>query len=88
MDQLYPQGYYFIHDNSKVHIAAQNWMKGQNFNLIKFPTDSQISSQSRTSGDIQSSCCKGQLKNRGKSTKELTQQLENHHSTRKPLSIF
>ena len=38
MDRLYPQGYYFIHDNSKVHIAAQNWMKGQNFNLIKFPT--------------------------------------------------
>ena len=38
MDDLYPEGYYFLHDNSQVHVSTENWMKGQNFNLIKFPT--------------------------------------------------
>jgi len=38
MDQLYPDGYHFIHDNLRAHTSAEEWMKSAQFDIVKFPT--------------------------------------------------
>ena len=36
MDELYPVGQYFQHDNSKARKAAEAWMTGQGFDILDF----------------------------------------------------
>jgi len=38
MDELYPNGYLYQHDNSSVHVAAEDDMKRQKFKFMEFPT--------------------------------------------------
>ena len=38
MDNLYTNGYYFQHNNSKAHKAAEIWMTGQGFDILDFPS--------------------------------------------------
>lgn len=38
MDQLYPYGYNFVHDNLKVHTSAEDWMVDEGFQILHFPT--------------------------------------------------
>lgn len=38
MDELYPRGYDYHHDNPYVHTAAEEWMLGQHFKIGNFPT--------------------------------------------------
>ncbi len=42
MDELFPKGYNFQHDNLKAHTSAENWMKGQGFKILDFPTYSPV----------------------------------------------
>lgn len=38
MDQMFPRGYNFQHDSLPAHVAAEDWMLEQNFDLVDFPT--------------------------------------------------
>ena len=38
MDELYNDGYYFQHDNYRVHTTCESWMKEQHFCMVNFPT--------------------------------------------------
>jgi len=38
MDDLYPGGWYFIHDNHSSHVASEKWMEDQGFGHVVFPT--------------------------------------------------
>ena len=38
MEELYPHGFSFMHDNSSVHIASEPDLEKQGLNLIKFPS--------------------------------------------------
>jgi len=38
MDDLFPDGFLFQHDNYSVHMSAEEEMKRQNFNMLNFPT--------------------------------------------------
>ena len=65
MNQLYPQGDDFIHDNSKVRIDVKNWMKRQNFNLFKFTTySSDLSPIENLCGTLKETVAKDNQKQR------------------------
>lgn len=38
MDDLYPEGFYFQHDNHKTHTASENWLNDQDVVPLQFPT--------------------------------------------------
>ena len=38
IDDLYPEGWYLVHDNSTTHSASEQWMKDQGFGQVVFPT--------------------------------------------------
>ncbi len=38
MEDLYPEGFYFIHDNHKSHEAVEGWMENEEFGQVPFPT--------------------------------------------------
>lgn len=38
MEELYPNGYLFIHDNLRAHTAAENWAMENEINISEFPT--------------------------------------------------
>jgi len=38
MDELYPEGWYFIHDNHRAHEAVKEQMEEEEFGHIPFPT--------------------------------------------------
>ena len=37
MDRLYPDEFFFIHDNSSIHKAVEGWMGNHNLERIQFP---------------------------------------------------
>lgn len=37
MDGLYPDGFFFVHDNHQSHKAVEGWMANHNLERIKFP---------------------------------------------------
>ena len=37
MEEMYPDGYNFIHDNHPVHSSVEDWAKGKGFSFIQFP---------------------------------------------------
>ena len=38
MDELYPEGFYFVQDNLPVHHALENWLDENEFGRILFPS--------------------------------------------------
>ena len=38
LDDLYPEGWYFVHDNLPSHSACETWMEEQGFGRLVFPT--------------------------------------------------
>ena len=38
LDDLYPRGWYFAHDQHKFHLASEKWMQNQEFGRVVFPT--------------------------------------------------
>jgi len=38
MDQIFPRGYEFQHENLPTHLAAEDWMTRQHFKIVNFPT--------------------------------------------------
>jgi len=38
LDALYPNGWYFVHDNHRSHKACEQWMENQGFGHVVFPT--------------------------------------------------
>jgi len=38
MDLLYPDGYFYQHDNLSSHTAAEDWMRRARFNIVHFPS--------------------------------------------------
>jgi len=38
MNQLYPQGFRFIHDNNRVHQSLEPWAMENGYDILDFPT--------------------------------------------------
>ena len=38
MEEIFPEGYFFQHDNLSVHQSCENWMEDEGARRIQFPT--------------------------------------------------
>ena len=38
MEEIYPNGFSFVHDNLRVHTSTEDWAKNNGFDILKFPT--------------------------------------------------